>query len=66
MEINYLTSGDCFYIFKNINATRFSDNEKIYAIKKVLSIKTKNQITKVDMYEAMLWLLKRLDDKNDR
>lgn len=61
--MEHLTMGDCCYIFRNISKEGLSYEEKMYAIKRVLNMETKNHITKVDMLDVILWLVTRLEEK---
>ena len=49
-------------VFKHIREEKYSEEEKLIAIKKVLDMPTHNGITKDEILEAFRWILESLDN----
>ena len=52
-----MNNGKAAAIFKDIKSTKYTDEEKIAAIKEVLNFETINSITKRDIFNVLKWLL---------
>lgn len=52
--------GKACAIFRNINNDKFTDDEKIEAIREVIDMETHNGIAKSDCFYALSWLLNKL------
>lgn len=58
-----LTMGDILYLFKNIDDEDYSDEEKLEAIKRVLKMRDKKLISKIDTMHVINYLVMRADGK---
>ena len=52
-----MSKGTAVAIFKDIYTDEAEVDEKITAIQEVISMETKNSVTKADLVEALRWLL---------
>lgn len=51
--------GTAYAIFKRINSSKYSDEDKALAIYEVMNMETHNGITKKELLAAMRWLWNR-------
>ena len=57
-----MTIGTAYWIFRNIENTVYTDDEKIEAIKIISGLDTHNAIKKEKMAEAIKWLLRKVTE----